>query len=110
MLLFALLGCSGAAVDDSADACADAPIVTYETFGAGFLTENCQTCHASTTADRRGAPEDVTFDTVDEAWAWKDRILARAAADPPDMPPLGGTTEDDREKLVWWLECADEGT
>ena len=52
----------------------------------------------------------LRFDTVDEAWAWKDRILARAAIDPPDMPPQGGTTDDDRTLLTWWLTCAEEGT
>ncbi len=108
MLLVWLLACTGAG--DTGDACADAPVVTYETFGAGFLRQNCQACHASTTLDRAGAPAEVTFDTVDEAWTWKERILERAAVDPPTMPPMGGTTEDDRAKLTFWLTCADEGT
>ena len=57
-MLFLLLACTGDATDDTAvaDACADAPVVTYETFGAGFLLENCQSCHASTAPDRKGAP------------------------------------------------------
>jgi hypothetical protein len=112
-LVFALtLGaCTGGGSDSAeVDACADQPIVTYETFGAGFLTENCQSCHASTAPDRKGALESVVFDTVDDAWAQRDRILARAAIDTPEMPPLGGTTDDDRARLKIWLTCAEEGT
>jgi mono/diheme cytochrome c family protein len=109
MGLIVLLACAGG--DDSADDfCADAPTVTYETFGAGFLRENCQTCHSSTAVDRHGAPDSVTFDDVDQAWSWSDRILVRAAADPPDMPPEGGTTDDARTLLKYWLTCAEEGT
>jgi len=91
-------------------ACADIPLVNWDTFGAGFLLHHCQGCHASTTPDRYGAPAEVTFDTKEQAWAWRDRILERSAVDPPTMPPAGGTSEDDRVRLRWWLECAPEGT
>ncbi|MCB9797724.1 MAG: hypothetical protein H6741_33960 [Alphaproteobacteria bacterium] len=47
---------------------------------------------------------------MEEVWAWQERILARAAADAPTMPPAGGTSEDDRTRLRWWLECAEPGT
>lgn len=90
--------------------CAAAPVVTYETFGSGFMTQNCQTCHASTSPDRNDAPEEVTFDTVEDCWTWSERILARAAGEAPTMPPMGGTTADDRYKLEVWLTCAEPGT
>ena len=90
--------------------CDEAPVVTWNNFGAGFVGHYCQGCHASTTADRYGAPESVTFDSVDEVWGWRDRVLARTAIDDPTMPPAGGTSETDRQKLRWWLECAPEGT
>lgn len=109
MLLALLLACTGADPVDTGP-CADAPTVTWETFGAGFVAENCQSCHASTTANRNGAPESVVFDTVDDVWALRDDVLDAAAVDPPTMPPLGGTTEDDRALLTIWLTCADEGT
>jgi uncharacterized membrane protein len=86
-------------------ACADAPVLTWANFGAGFLIENCQSCHASTSPDRNGAPESVTFDTEAEALALQDRILIRAAGDAPDMPPEGGITEEDRHRLELWLTC-----
>lgn len=106
-MLMLLLACTGK-VEDS-DFCTDAPTATWETFGDGFVTQNCQACHASTQTDREGAPEDVTFDTADQVWALKDRVLERAAVEPPTMPPLGGTTEDDRYLLEVWLTCGVEG-
>jgi len=96
--------------DSDTDPCADVPVVTYNNFGEGFMTENCQGCHASTTADRYGAPESVIFDTVDDVWSRAERILERAAGDDASMPPAGGVSEDDRTKLEWWLICAEEGT
>lgn len=115
MWLIWLLACTGtdgggdtaAAVDPM---CADAPVVTYETFGAGFLAENCQSCHASTATDREGAPDHVTFDTVEDVWKHRTRVLGLAASEAPTMPPLGGTTAEDRERLRIWLTCAEEGT
>lgn len=85
--------------------CADAPVTTYDNFGAGFLTQSCATCHASTTLDRNGAPPGVVFDTEEDVWAQADRILAVTAGDAPTMPPQGGVTEDDRYRLEVWLTC-----
>jgi hypothetical protein len=103
-LLVGVLACGGAALD-TADPCAEAPVVTWETFGEGFLRENCQGCHASSVVDRAGAPVDVTFDDEPQALAWRERILARAAVTAPTMPPQGGTTDDDRWRLRTWLTC-----
>ncbi len=96
---------------DTADGvCAGAPQVTWNSFGAGFILESCQGCHATTAPERYGAPEGVVFDTVEHCWDQADRILARAAGVSPTMPPQGGTTEDDRTLLTWWLTCATPGT
>jgi uncharacterized membrane protein len=91
--------------------CADAPVVTWDNFGAGFLTENCDACHSATvTGDaRNGAPEKVTFDTKEQAWSWAEDILRMASGDDPQMPPEGGTSADDRARLTWWLECGEKG-
>ncbi|MCB9778971.1 MAG: hypothetical protein H6742_10440 [Alphaproteobacteria bacterium] len=114
--LLLALAC-GAGGDDTGDAadggldsateafCQDAPVVTWNSFGQGFTTEACQTCHASTTAERNGAPDSVTFDTLDDVRAHSDRILARATGDEPDMPPRGGVSDDDRARLEIWLRC-----
>ncbi len=90
--------------------CSAHPIVNYNNFGEGFILHYCQGCHASTTPNRYGAPEEVTFDTVEQVWTWQERILERAAVEPPTMPPAGATNVDDRTRLRWWLECAEEGT
>ncbi len=91
--------------DAGLDPCRDAPFETYETFGRGFLATWCAGCHAATSLERFGAPVDVTFDTRAEAVAWGDRILARAAVDPATMPPAGGSSLLDRERLRIWLTC-----
>lgn len=115
-MMLLLLACAGAPTGDDTAApadtgpCADVPVVTYANFGEGFVLHHCQGCHASSTPDRYGAPGEVTLDTVDEVWAQKDRILLRAASEPPTMPPAASTSEDDRTRLRWWLECAEEGT
>ncbi len=99
--------------DTAGNYCADVPTVTYESFGRGFLTANCQGCHASTAADRYDAPEDVTFDTVEEVWAQAELVLIVASTYSgldPTMPPQGGVTEDDQTRLQWWLRCAEPGT
>ena len=98
-----------AAVQDTGP-CAGAMTVTWNSWGRGFLTEACQGCHHSEATQRYGAPDDIVFDTVDDAWTHADRILARAAADDPTMPPAGGVTEDDRTRLVWWLTCGEPGS
>jgi uncharacterized membrane protein len=108
-MILLLWACSGG--DSAADSgpCASAPLVTWDNFGRGFLTENCSTCHAATAPDRHGAPDDVVLDTAAEAWAWKDRILARSAVTPPTMPPEGGISADDQTKLQDWLVCGTAG-
>lgn len=95
---------------DSGGFCADAPTLTWANFGNGFLIENCQGCHASTAADRHDAPEEVCFDTVEQAWSWASQILALATGDEPTMPPTGGVFDDDRQRLEYWLRCAEPGT
>jgi hypothetical protein len=88
--------------------CDEQPVITYDTFGRGFFATYCDGCHGSAVVERQGAPMDVTFDTRDAALSQVDRILARTApADDsePTMPPVGGVTDADRERLVVWLTC-----
>ena len=119
MWLFSLFACHDGGGDSaptlepaSTDSCAGAPIVTWDNFGAGFLNENCDSCHSSTVtgAARHEAPEKVRFDTKDEVWSWAIEILARATGDDPAMPPEGGPSDDDRTRLYWWLGCGQKGT
>lgn len=109
LLLTALLGVACAGDDGEAlpEDCEDAPVVTWASFGQDFTRENCQSCHASTSANRNGAPAEVVFDTEQDVLDWADRVLERAGAEPPTMPPRGGLEADDQERLRIWLECGD---
>ena len=84
---------------------ADTPTITWETFGEGFLSTYCQGCHASGTPNRQGAPENILFDTEDDALAFGGLILNTAASDEPRMPPNGGPLQEDRDRLYIWLTC-----
>jgi len=90
---------------DPASLCGDAPVVTWDNFGQGFMIENCQSRHATTSPNRYGASPDVHFDTLDDVLERQDRILARAAGENPTMPPDGGVSADDRWLLQVWLTC-----
>jgi len=85
--------------------CNNAPLLTYNNFGEGFLASNCQSCHASTSPNRKGAPESVTFDTPDQIQIHRERMLVRATGDDPTMPPGGGLTPSERTSLEIWLDC-----
>lgn len=98
-LLLLLVGCA------APDICEEAPTVTWDNFAAGFVSENCQSCHASTSTDRNYAPENVTFDTEEELWAHAPDVLGVATGENPFMPPQGGVSEDDRYQLEVMLSC-----
>ncbi len=106
-LALALLGC---ATEVLPPLCDDAPVVTWGNFGAGFVLERCAGCHAATAPNRYGAPEGVTFDTVDEVWSHRDAVLRTVVDDPPSMPPSTALTEDERLLVELWLTCAAPGT
>lgn len=106
-LLLLALACEDAG-DDSGAAdplCQDAPVVTWEYWGQGFLTESCQSCHAATAVDRNGAPTSITFDTEAQVWSHRAAILQTATGEAPTMPPRGGLSQDDRDLLEIWLRC-----
>jgi uncharacterized membrane protein len=69
------------------------------------LVEHCQPCHASTATERHGAPEDISFDTPEEARALASEIEATALGPDPSMPPVMEISELDKVRLREWLEC-----
>ncbi|MEN0064832.1 MAG: hypothetical protein AAGA48_21990 [Myxococcota bacterium] len=105
--LFGLLGCATTSETTTTPEaeCATAPVLTWANFGQGFLIENCQACHASTSPNRQGAPTTVFFDREEDAWMWSERILERATGEQPDMPPQDGVDVEDRTRLRLWLTC-----
>jgi uncharacterized membrane protein len=114
-LLLGLVGCghdhpsSGAATKST---CPSGSSLTYQSFGKQFLQDFCGRCHASTVkgAARQGAPEDHTFDTVEQIADEKEHLDMSAAAGPAavntGMPPSNPMpTEAQRRQLGEWLAC-----
>jgi predicted CxxxxCH...CXXCH cytochrome family protein len=87
--------------------CTEVPRVTYGTWGSGFLTANCQGCHASTATWRLDHPgqiaDDVHFDDEGQVALFADRIGARVFG--ATMPPAGGLIDGDLDRLHIWLTC-----
>jgi uncharacterized membrane protein len=84
--------------------------LTYENFGRDLVGSECQSCHATGAADRRGAPSHVTFDDLEEVRDWAPRIYERSAGANVSMPP--GPVDLDlavREDLAEWLACGAPG-
>ncbi len=81
--------------------------LTYDTFGAPFLSTWCRGCHASALPldMRQGSPPQINFDDLATARALGARILARSVGDAPTMPPAGGPSQAERARLEEWLRC-----
>ncbi len=99
-----LAACTDAALPIDELACpATGTTLTYDNFGADFLSENCNRCHSTGT---NGAPRKFRFDTVEEVRTHSTRIFIRAAGPNVTMPP--GPTDppaDQRDQLAEWLAC-----
>ena len=100
-LLLVLAACG----TDTDAQCASSQL-TYDNFGAPFVTNWCRSCHSASLIPsmRQDAPTDVNFDTLDEVRTWSRRISLTAGTT-SDMPPAGGPTADERKLLVEWLRC-----
>ena len=103
-------GCGNVEADmdeevDQNSMCEDAPLETWATFGQSFAITYCQGCHASTAANRYGAPQGINFDTRDEVLALGNRILTVVTSDTATMPPNGGISAEDLTRLELWLRC-----
>lgn len=88
--------------------CPKGTLVSYENFGAGFLSQYCQACHSrkKPEKDRAGAPGDVNFDIASDAQFFRVNILARTklgSAKP--MPPNRDIPKHEILILSEWLEC-----
>ena len=104
-----LPGTAAAGDSGTEDDCADAP--TWTSFADGFLRTWCTTCHSQhlDLEARSGAPIGVDFDTWQGAFAWSDRIEARATGATPTMPPVGLPPDDEVARLAEWLRCGAQG-
>ena len=80
--------------------------LTYESFGKAFIDSQCQSCHASRSVLRQGAPSEYFFDTQADVVRWRARIFVRSAAENDSMPPgPSDPARGERDKLADWLAC-----
>ena len=78
----------------------------YASFGEPFMEKWCNSCHSASEGQRKGAPGDVRFDSVEDVRRWRERIFARSALDNDSMPPgLDDPPASERRKLAEWLAC-----
>lgn len=104
-----LAGCAEGEPDSAAPVeeveCSEAAAATtWDNWGAGFFAGYCRTCHSAATADRRGAPEAVNFDTEAEA-VQQLAAVERTVLSDGTMPIGGGVPEVELTRLRAWLEC-----
>ena len=97
LLSFLLLACGEAT--DTAHCTAD---VSWNNWGHGFFLTWCSSCHAASTEERHGAPENITFDSEQEVARWRERIYARVILQ-QDMPVGGGISDDNVQILHDYL-------
>ncbi len=95
--------CSGG--EDSSGDCHREPPVTWESWGHGFLDQQCTACHSSLVPEgqRNGAPPTVNFDTYADVLGLYDRIAARVAEG--SMPPGGGASAAQQALMAEWARC-----
>ncbi len=108
-MMLLLLACSSspdsALTDSACGAEEESWSLTWSSWGQGFFRTYCDACHAADTPQRFGAPEDLTFDTLEQVRQWDSRIRVRTL-EQGDMPLGGGVHEDDLLLLEAFLDCA----
>ena len=86
--------------------------LTYSSFGQNFVASYCITCHGASSADRRGAPAGVDFDTLPGIQAHANRIDQLAGMNiagtvkntvmPPSIAPAF-PIDTERQQLACWI-------
>jgi len=112
-VLILLASCAApVSVPGGAEVCVDGTELTWSNFGKPMLSTWCVSCHGAqvSSADRQGAPEGLNFDHLEGVLPHLERILATTATDSWTMPPAGGLSERDRDRLREWIECGAPGT
>jgi len=104
------LGCSSKPGETGADGapseCQSVPW-TWENTGEPLMLTWCTSCHHSDLdeGERQGAPIDLNLETYADFERWADRVDARVWADSAPMPPAGGPTDEELQRLAEWMDC-----
>lgn len=82
-------------------------LYNYTTVGQPFMLTWCTSCHHSDLQieDRQGAPPSVNLENYTDVIAQLARIEARVLTDPITMPPAGGPTSKELDRLAIWIAC-----
>ncbi len=83
-------------------ACPDAgTALTYDNFGADFMTGYCVSCHGVGRTEKN-----VALNTRALVLTWKSQVSSQAGQG-TSMPPTGSTipTQAERDQLVQWVSC-----
>ena len=80
---------------------------SYETVGEPFMRTWCTPCHHEELEGRYrpAGSEDVDLNSYALVRQHLDRIEARALGESPTMPPAGGPSPGDLDRLRLWIEC-----
>ena len=114
LLLGAVVACGGDSpegstlkpLDTGYAVCSD--VGSWSTVGAPFVVTWCAPCHSSdllTEETRGGAPVGVDIQTYADVVRWEASIRAWALTDSPLMPPTGGPSSAERERVEAWMDC-----
>ena len=116
LLLFFLFGCDGdnkpssnaSSTFHARSVDCDSIEWNWTNVGQPFMMTWCTSCHHSelATANRQGAPTAYNFDTYSETVSHGTNVMSRVIDQTPSpMPPAGGPTDAELQRLYEWLEC-----
>lgn len=87
--------------------CPKGTYLTYDNFGAGFLSTYCLSCHSAKVPEgkRGGAPITANFDTALDASRYRALMLSKTQGAKPSMPPGQVLKTKEKEAFAEWLKC-----
>lgn len=104
-VLFLLCCCNGP--DETPIECVD----TWDSWAEGHLRTWCTPCHSSYLPEgqRYGAPLGIDFDRYETTLGYAAAIAGVATGPTPTMPPEGGASAEERQRLADWVTCGAPG-
>lgn len=97
-------GACGGGATSTPECSDDEVLVNWENWGGGFFAGYCRSCHSAGTPDRRGAPEGMDFDTLEQVLSYRAAIEG-SVVDEGTMPYGGGLPSEELTRLQTFLAC-----